>query len=340
MAKRKSKGEGFDWIEFLAAASRLIGLSPVRTRWKLRAWRDRVKAQRRLLTERTRGIAAKNKVCPRCGEINAVDAKVCLNCSTALRSRPMEVLNRFLRRFSLGATPETFLATAMIVVYAVTVIKGQSSTWMSAGVMDLLHLGANSATWTVQAGEFWRLLTAVFLHGGLLHLGLNLFALIYIMPVARDVYGDRKAMVVFVVSGVFASLTSVGWQLGQGHAAVSIGASGAISGVIGLMLAWGHRDGTAFGLSIRNSMLRWVLYTALYGFAAGRLGPGVDNAAHIGGWAIGAALAYTLPTGLTAGDSRLWSALSTAAWLAVVAALGLICYFAFFVPFPTPILPN
>jgi len=325
----KDNNEGFDWIELAARAGKLFGLSPVRTRWRLRAWRDRARASRGSVGDKAALITRKNKVCPRCGSVNSLDDKVCAKCRTRLRSRPMEMFSRFLGHFSVGLSPETFLAAAFVIVYAITLIQGERSKWLFMDPMELIHLGGNLTPLTM-GGEPWRLLTAVLLHGGIIHHGFNLYALIYIMPFVSDIYGANKAMFAFVVTGLGSSLASCGWDMQTGQHAVSIGASGAVCGLIGLALVWGHRDGTSLGISIRNSMARWVMYILLFGFFV----PRIDNAAHIGGWVIGGALALAIPTNLTMAETKIWKLLGAIAWVMLIAALAFIAYQAFMVPFP------
>lgn len=336
---RKDKGDGYDWIEFLAGAGKLVGLNPVRTRWKLRAWQDRVKGKGRSVGDKAALVTRENKVCHKCGSINGIDAKVCYNCKAKLRSRYAEVLERFLRHFSLGLTPETFLAAAYMLVFAITVFKGPDSGWMGAGVYDLFHLGGNYGPATL-AGEWWRIWTCVFIHGGLVHLGFNTYALIYVMPTVRDIYGPNKAMFVFLAGGIGSSIASMGWEMFTalaGHASVSVGASGALCALIGFLLVWGHRDGTSLGLQIRNSMGRWVMYTLVFGFIANSTGAiGVDNAAHVSGWIIGGIMALAIPTNLTRAEHRAWKVLGAIAYVAVLAAAAYVTYRGLALPFPNP----
>ena len=112
----------------------------------------------------------------------------------------------------------------------------------------------------------------------------------------------------------------------------SIGASGAISGLIGLMLVWGHQDGTGSGLQIRNGMARWVLYILIFGFFVG----GIDNAGHIGGLIAGGLVALALPPNFGREDSAAWKTLGVLATLMVIAAVILIGYLGFMVIPPAP----
>jgi membrane associated rhomboid family serine protease/ribosomal protein L40E len=250
----KNKTE-YDWVELVVKAGQLVGLNPVRTRWKLRAWQDRMKAKKAAVAGEAAAITREHKICPRCRALNPGDGKLCIKCGARLHSRPVEIADRFLRHFSLGMTAETYIAAAMIAGYAITAMRGSSSSFLSASPRDLVWLGGLLPA-DVLAGQWWRLWTCVFLHGGLMHIGFNAYALIYIMPFVREVYGDGKAVVAFFITGIAAGLASLEWSVlsyGANGYRVSIGASGAICGLIGLMMVWGHRDGTAGGVAIRNT---------------------------------------------------------------------------------------
>jgi rhomboid protease GluP len=121
----------------------------------------------------------------------------------------------------------------------------------------------------------------VFLHAGVIHLAFNLFALAMVGPIVEEQFGRWPTLFAFMVTGVAASYGSQ--QLGLD--AVGIGASGAICGLLGLAAAAGHRAGTTRGRLVRNDMLKWLLYTLVFGYFVG-----ADNRAHAAGFVAGAAL--------------------------------------------------
>lgn len=310
----------YDWIELAVKAGSLIGLNPVRTRWKLRAWVERMENRRRAVSSTAREVTREHKTCPKCGGINNPDQKVCLHCGAKLRSRPVEIIYRFLAHFELGLSAETFIAVALAAAYGLTAIEGKGSLVSGPGIKELLATGANFYPLSL-GREWWRLWTSVFIHANLWHIGFNVYALIYVMPLARQVYGGGKSLAVFSVAGLAGSLSSAVWAASQGYPVVSVGASGAISGIIGLLLVWGHRDQTASGIAIRNSMARWVFYILLFGFFVG-----ADQAAHIGGWVCGGVLALALPTSLTRGEGAAGRVAGAVSALAVLAgALAVAC---------------
>ncbi len=320
----KRKKEGFDWVEFLVSAGKLFGLNPVRTRWKLRSWQGNLSNRRRSLISRTGFLTRKHRTCPNCRALNSMEETHCSRCGAKLQSRPVEIAGRFLRHFDLGLSPETFLAVAFVAVYVLVIIN-TGSGWFRLRPEDLMQAGGNSI-WSpsgIRLGleafqhKWYMVWTAVFLHGGIIHLGFNTYVLVYLSPLVRDVYSNRKLLTVFVLCGIAASLVSSLWQLlFVLNPTVSIGASGAIMGLIGLVIVWGHRDGTGYGRSLRNSLIKWVLIILVFGLLVG-----ADNAAHLGGLAAGGALALIIPANLTRPDTKLWRVLGAISVLLCAAAV-------------------
>jgi rhomboid protease GluP len=140
----------------------------------------------------------------------------------------------------------------------------------------LLLVGALSRD-AVLAGEWWRLVTAIFLHGGLEHLIGNVFALFVLGLVCEHAFGRVQFAFLFVVAGIAGSVVSMLTSAGP-----SVGASGAIFGLQGaaIVLFLGHRA----RLLVRDRRIGVVLIVwACYAIAQGILTPYVDNGAHIGG---------------------------------------------------------
>lgn len=140
----------------------------------------------------------------------------------------------------------------------------------------------------VLAGEVWRLFAAPFLHGGFDHLFGNCVALYILGMACEHAYGIRQTGLIYAASGVAAGLFSV--CLTQGP---SVGASGAVFGLMGAAIAFFRRYGGLF--TLRDNRLAGVLgFWALYSIATGVFQPYLDNAAHVGGLLSGAAVAWWL----------------------------------------------
>ncbi len=151
---------------------------------------------------------------------------------------------------------------------------------------ELLDWGANRRTETTN-GEWWRLLSSMFLHGGIMHLLLNIFGLVLAALLVEPLLGRRNYSILYILSGLCASAASIGWYTNT----VSVGASGAIFGLYGAILGLLLTD--AFPKDSRKGLFKmigvYVLINLLWGFTGG-----IDNAAHVGGLLSGAILGIAL----------------------------------------------
>lgn len=140
---------------------------------------------------------------------------------------------------------------------------------------DLLNWGANYRPATVN-GEWWRLLTSTFLHGGLMHLVCNMYGLLFVGVFLEPLLGKTRYLIVYLLTGIIASSASLWWY----DATVSVGASGAIFGLYGLFLALLLTKvfPPDFGKAFMASTLVFIGFNLLMGLTGG-----IDNAAHIGG---------------------------------------------------------
>lgn len=163
-------------------------------------------------------------------------------------------------------------------------------TW-AGGSTDprvLYALGANHPGAVLEQGEWWRLASSMFLHIGFLHLLLNGWALYQLGSLFELAVGSRDLVIVYFVSGLAGSAASL-W-LTQG---LSAGASGAIFGLLGALIAFLlRRRGrlNAFGSSLLTQLVVWAAINVFIGFST----PGIDNAAHLGGCAAGFGLGLVL----------------------------------------------
>lgn len=178
------------------------------------------------------------------------------------------------------ATPLLLLAN--LLAYGAMGVLGGVNLLAPAG-SDLIAWGSNFSGLVMK--QPWRLLSGTFLHGGPAHLFLNLSALLLLGLMAEAKAGSIRWLLVYLLSGVGGSLTSLWWHT-QG--VNSVGASGAIFGLYGLVLALLLERGAALSRQERAGLLGLLLYFALGSLVGGLAGPaGTDNAAHLGGLATG-----------------------------------------------------
>jgi rhomboid protease GluP len=153
-----------------------------------------------------------------------------------------------------------------------------SSTFVNFSGPEIVRWGANWGPLTL-GGEWWRLLTCVFVHGGIIHIGFNMWCLWNLGTLAESLYGRWTYAVIYLLCGVGSSLTSVAWHPG----APSVGASGAIFGLAGALIAAFKLGEFSVPREALSGTLRslgmFVLYNLIFGAMIGT----TDNAAHIGG---------------------------------------------------------
>lgn len=138
----------------------------------------------------------------------------------------------------------------------------------------LIEYGANLDV-LVKNGEYYRLLTSMFLHSGLLHLFFNMYALYIIGTQVESFFGKTKYLIIYLLSGISGSLLSVAFNVNT----VSVGASGAIFGLFGALLYFGYNYRGYLGNVIKSQILPVVIINLIFGF----ISTGVDVAGHIGG---------------------------------------------------------
>lgn len=189
----------------------------------------------------------------------------------------------FARRLH-AATPRVMVTPALIALNVIVFIVMLA---MGVGIFgghadDYLKFGANFGPLTT-GGEWWRLVTCTFVHAGILHLAFNMWALWDSGYLTERLFGNAWFAAIYLFAGVAGSFASMLW-----HAeTISVGASGAIFGVFGALLAYTIRQHRSIPPEITNrlriSTSIFVTYSLFYGFAAS----GIDNAAHFGGLAGG-----------------------------------------------------
>jgi rhomboid protease GluP len=158
---------------------------------------------------------------------------------------------------------------------------------------DTLALYRLGMTGTVpwDAGRWWTLITAIYLHGGILHILFNVLWIRQLGPVVQELFGPGRTAMIFTVGGVVGFLFSIFlrplFTLPVGY---TLGASGAIFGLLGAIVAYGRQRGGTFGGLVLRQYGQWAAVLFLFGlFMAG-----VDNWAHAGGFVGGFGAAVIL----------------------------------------------
>ncbi len=249
---------------------------PARWRWKLEQWRDS-------LVQRFRPKAppARPRLCPACGKLVGGTATKCHECGTSL-TFSLAAASRSLSGLLPTESPVTYLILVVnVLLFSVSLLatmRGAQALNLFGGINGFVldRLGA-SRPFGFDPSQPWRLVTAIFLHGSLLHIAMNSWVLMDLGPQVEELYGSARYLFLYIVTGTIGFAASAA----TGH--FSVGASGALMGLIGLMLGITTRRGGAYMQVIRSQLLRWVAYIFVLGFFI----RGIDNAAHFGGLAAG-----------------------------------------------------
>ena len=226
------------------------------------------------------GRPTRTIVCPSCGRLTRADAPECMVCG---RKRPgMWGLTTLFRRLFQANGVTQGITIACVTLYIASLVVDPVGALRPRGPFDLFAptgralelLGMTGAiAWA--EGRWWTLLTAIYLHGSLLHILFNALWIRQLGPAVEEAYGPARLMIIFTVAGVvgfvFSNATGVPF---------TIGASGSIFGLLGAMVAFGRRRGGQFGTMVLRQYGQWALIMFILGF----LMSGVNNLAHAGGF--------------------------------------------------------
>ena len=264
-------------------------------------------------------------LCPYCGRLTNAEAPECLVCGRRNPglwgfAGPLRILFRR-RRFTDVVT------VVCIVAYLVSLLMDPASLFRPRGFFAdfapsnqaLLALGA-TGSWPIREGRWWTLFTAIYLHGGLLHILFNLLWIRQLGPAVEELYGPARTAVIFTISGVLGFVVSnvVGIPL-------TVGASGSIFGLLGAIVAYGRRRGGAFGAMVLRQYGMWALILFVFGFFMAS----VNNFAHAGGFVGGLACGYVLSFAEHRSEGGLDQLLATGCLVLTVISFGLALWTAF-----------
>lgn len=230
-------------------------------------------------------------ICTACGVLVGVNDESCYNCGR--RNPGMWGFAPALRALGgdMGFVP--ILIGGCIIVYGLALVASQGNigtgglfSFMGPSTRALFLFGASGAVPVFGAGRWWTVLSAAWLHAGVLHILFNMMAARYLAPATAELYGPGRMVIIYTVSAVggFALSSFAGAYLpsifflrgGQ----FTVGASAPICGLIGAMWYYGQRTGSS---AARSQASSYLLSLAVMGF----LIQGIDNYAHAGGFGAG-----------------------------------------------------
>lgn len=174
------------------------------------------------------------------------------------------------------------LIVAILVYFVLEILSGVPPFGVTDADSAALVSVGSIIPGTLQNHDYWRLLAAMFIHIGVLHLVLNLWALFQLGYVFEMMFGSVRFALTYFASGLIASISSAYFAHG-----ISAGASGAIFGILGALIfairrspVWRHQPWTK---NLVRQLVGWAALNVVIGFSM----PGIDNAAHLGGFAAG-----------------------------------------------------
>jgi len=226
------------------------------------------------------------KLCPVCGALVGINATRCHECGASLHFSLAALSKKLSGVFGENEAPATtVLLIANVLMLGVSWLSyaavgeggGLTILWGLVGEPQY-RLGASFGPAIFYGNEWWRLITAMFLHAGLVHIGFNMMALMQFGPALEELYGSSRYLFLYVVTGAFGFLLSAA----RGH--FSIGASGALLGLVGAMLSVTSKRGGAYMRELRSRLITSVGILFVLGFSGFMA---MDNFAHGGGLAAG-----------------------------------------------------
>jgi rhomboid protease GluP len=301
-----------DTVDLVLDGLAALGLLRGGSAWTRDRMRRRLAAAETDLENRRRAVAATHRMCRECRALVPTAARTCPECGASMSGIPKGGVGRAVSMVlpGFGSAPTVVLGATVVVYLAAALTLGGGKLWSLAGPDVLYPLGAK-VTPLVLAGEWWRLVNPIFLHANLLHLGMNMLALASLGPLVEYLVGAKRFVVVYVLTGIasFAASTLLSPR------SLSIGASGAIFGLIGFGLGYSLRAGRGMR-AVRDDLTRSAVWGVIMFMV-----PGIDHAAHAGGFVAGFLLGLVITGRVHRSDwfDRAWT-LATIASVAVVVA--------------------
>jgi rhomboid protease GluP len=263
-------------------------------------------------------------MCPNCRAFVSSDDKVCPYCENTLgpraveRRSPSDALGGLIPHARFTTTVILLLNFGLYIATTLYSMKGTGGLVFDIDGQTLYAFGAKEPFAILRGGQWWRLVTAGFLHGGILHILMNSWVLFDLGAQVEEVYGTNRFLVFYFVSTVTGFLASTIFS-----PSLSIGASAGIFGLIGAMIALGvrHRH-TSMGAAVRSHYTQWAIWGVVMGLLPGFR---VDNAAHLGGLAGGFVVAYIAgtPRALDGWQENLWRMLAAVCVLLTAVSFAL-----------------
>lgn len=306
-----------------------LGFNGKRLRWKWRQKRSNL-GEQSLKTEMAwRSAKTRHKMCQECRALVDRSARTCPACGASLSKVSTPGISRTFTNLLPGVTAVTGLILLVNGFNFLLLMLAHVKAGVDVGLFrgfdpDLMvRFGSGLSRERMlldgrtTGGEWWRLVTPIFMHASMLHFFFNSFLLVQLGPLVQEIYRSRF-WVIYLACGLSGSLASQTPRFVN-----SIGASGAIMGLIGLLLVHGLRNRSQLGQAMKSLLMRLILYLVVLSLLFGGI---IDHLAHAGGFACGALLALVLPEGEPPSESsvRTWKVLSFLGVLLVLLSFAMV----------------
>jgi rhomboid protease GluP len=299
--------DAFDlWVGLL----NLLGLRSSEWEWRKSRWRMSLEAKIASWEMTERGIRAPVRMCPVCRELVDRNLSTCTACGASMtgvagggsKRLYQAILPHFSSLTSVLMTVNVIMLALPLIIWGAAPAGGIFSILSPSGPV-MLAFGAKWMGWILGLSQYWRLVTAGFLHFGVIHLAMNSYALTILGPLVEESFGWRKTLFIYTVCDIGAFAASAFFR----PETLSAGASGPLFGMLGFAFVFARFRAGSRGRAVSQQLMGFITPAIVMLFL-----PGIDNAAHIGGFITGAALAMLLDAGepATPQSKRIWSAIT------------------------------
>jgi rhomboid protease GluP len=295
-----------------------------RFNWKLKRVLRELEERLDTFQNLWRGTQVKNRMCPSCRALVSSDERVCPHCHERLRRR-LGGIEKLLQNLIPNFAPVSYIVLTINFLWFVIIFASQRGSTgqdlkmflMGGSVKSIVQWGGDAAV-LVSQGQSWRLVSAIFIHIGIIHLLFNSYALIFIGPLLEELLGRERFLVIYIATGVLGFVVSNAYN---NPVHVTAGASGAIFGLIGAGIIL-SRKWAAWGSLLKEQLVHWAIYGLVYGIILR-----ANNAAHVGGFLSGMGLAFLIrnPALSTTREEISWTVLYWVVLLLTIISLVLAC---------------
>ncbi|HZS03992.1 MAG TPA: rhomboid family intramembrane serine protease [Blastocatellia bacterium] len=245
------------------------------------------------------------RACQQCGQLTPAESPECAHCGARSLLSVADVTQarseeRFIRAFLARATPVTyaifgFNLAVFLLMSLLTVYPLERQLVYGADPLTLVAFGAKTNA-LLHQGEWFRLVTPIFIHIGLMHLASNSYVFWMIGPTVERLYGSARFLLIYLLSGIGGVVGSYFGHLSSLDPTIpGAGASGAIFGLCGVLLVFGYKYRADLPPVFRRAFGAGVLPMIAINLLIGYLVPFIDNSAHVGGLMTGIVLALLIP---------------------------------------------